>query len=470
MEQQGGAVSIHVVGISHKTAPLKVRERCAIGPEDVPRYLAKIREQIPDAEVCLLSTCNRTELYLGLDSSYDPSTSQGKLRRLFTNLSPQAIASDDSALYVLSGALAVSHIFKVAGSLDSMIVGETQITGQFRSAAHKAREAGLIGGQLSPVLEGAQLTARRIHTETALGEGQVSVPSVAVQFVLKVFQSLDDKSTLIVGSGETARLVVTHLREQGMLRFAVANRSFDRAFELAEEFAGTAVPWERLDDVLGRYDIVVCTTGSPKPVLSAPMISRAIRHRHGRPIVFLDLAVPRDIDEKAADLVGAFLFNLDDLKGIADENLSRRKSEVRQATAIVASEAEKLVQREQLTQKLGPVVSAVRGSAEAMARAETSRLFGKLGDLDKSERREIEQMAARLVNKLLHHPLATIKKEAHNGAFRESLAMFEKLFGVAASPSPHSPAGPTATPRRLSGQAHHANYDEPVTAPPNPTP
>ncbi len=432
-------MSIYVVGLSHKTAPLEVRERCAVGTDDLRSLLDEARGWLANGEICVLSTCNRVELYIGLE--LPPAPPRGArvsvpadvheaLRVVFRQIRPGATAIGDDAIYVHGGESAIRHIFRVAASLDSLVVGETQIAGQMRTAMRASQQRSMLRSRLLPVLEGALRASRRIHGETSIGEGQVSVPSVAVDFATKVYSDFSDKSALIVGGGETARLVVAHVRENGLRKFFVLNRSFDKACSLAEEVSGTAVPWERLGDVLPLSDLVVSTTGSTLPVLTADAVRAAQRTRRGKPMILLDLAVPRDIEAAAGDADGAFLYDLDDLEGIAAENRRARESVLGAAQAIIDDEVRNVLVQAKLASELGPVVAAVRRRADAIAASEIERLFGKVSDLDPKARGEIEQMTRRVVNKLLHTPLSVIKQEARNGAEQDRLELFGRLFGI----------------------------------------
>lgn len=417
--------TLAVIGISFRTAPLEVRERASLRPGGIAAVLQRIRAEFPECELVLVSTCNRTELYTaGVDAT-------GGRERLIRHLTGDDAAGDiGSHFYLKTDREAAEHLFAVAASLDAMVVGETEILGQVKQAFALAEEAGTVGKTLSPLFQNAFRTAKRVHTETDICRGRVSVSSLAVSFAEKVFEDLATKTVMLVGAGEMAELALKSLMDLGVRDVLVLNRSHDRGQALAGQCSGRAIPFELLDDYLARADIVISSTSAPHLVIHAPAIRRAIAARHGRPMLLIDIAVPRDIDPEASQVKNVYLYSIDDLQRLAADNLAQRQKAVDQAWAIVREETaavtalfEDLGLRALLRQmdELGRDVCET-ALQRALARE-------KLATLPEPCHEEIRTLARKIVNKMLAEPREALKRAARNGGWDAYARVTRDLYG-----------------------------------------
>jgi glutamyl-tRNA reductase len=400
--------SFALVGLSHRSAPLGVRERFAFEREAIPEALERLRAA-GVGERLVLATCNRVEIYGagGPAKALDEVLAWAGSR----NGRGDASALVDLHAYRREGPDALLHLFRVAASLDSLVVGEDQILAQVKQAYDLASRAGALGPVLHAAFQGALRAGKRVRRETQIGETKLSVSSVAIDFVERIFADLPTKGVLLIGAGDAARLTLVHLREKGVGTIRIANRSVENAQRLAAELGGEAVPFEEIPAEVARADVVITSVGLPRPIVTAPIVSRALRERRGRPIFLLDIAVPRDVDPEVEKLEGAFLYNLDDLQRIVRENYERRTEDVSAATAIIADEVHRLAGRER-HRALGPLVTAILDRAERAAREEVQDLVARSPDLTPDVRQALERMASRLVRRVLHEPLTAIRREA----------------------------------------------------------
>ena len=332
-------MNLFVAGLSYKTTPVAVRERVAVPPALLAQTANRLQAAANLGEVVLLSTCNRVEIY-----GTAPWV-QGNVHRLLQELG--AAGTDFTPhIYVKEGVAAVQHLLSVAGGLDSMVVGETEITGQLKNAYATAREAGLTGRVLNRLFQTALQIGKEIRTHTNIGRGAVSVGSVAVQLAEKIFdKNLTDKTLLIIGAGKMGEACLRHLAKQGAKSILVSNRSFDRAQNLAAEFGGRAVPFEACPEALVQADIVVSSTGCPQTILSRADLAPLLPARQGRPLFLIDIAVPRDIAPDVQGLANVYLYNIDHLEGLMRENLRLREAELTKCQAIIAARAQDLMAR-----------------------------------------------------------------------------------------------------------------------------
>ncbi len=329
------------LGASHHTAPLEVRERLALSPEKRAALAATLKGDPAVSEFCLLGTCNRVEIYA---VAADPTVGS-RIAAAFSRLQEIDPAAFAPHAVERSGAAVISHLFAVATGLDSQMVGEAEILGQVKDAYAAAQAAGHVGPVLNRVFQKTFQSAKLERSETAIGAGQVSVATVAVSLAEKIFGRLRDSRVLIVGAGDIAEKTAKALRSRDSGTIAFANRTAARAEELAREFSGEVVPFERLAAALPDFDIVVSSTSAPETVLTLPMIYAAMHAHASRPLFLIDLALPRDIDPGAAELPNVFLYNLDDLARLADENIAHRRAEIARARAILQQRAEALWQK-----------------------------------------------------------------------------------------------------------------------------
>jgi glutamyl-tRNA reductase len=380
-----------LVGTSHHHAPVELRERVALDREQA-RALA---ERLGEA-VCL-STCNRTELYVVAD---DADGAEQRAVEALAELEPQV----EHALYRLRDQAAALHLFRVAAGLDSLVPGEGEILGQVRSAY----EAGTPRQLLDRVFRQALHSGRKVRVQTAIGESPASVSSAAAALAEQVFGDLEGRRILLIGAGKISEQAARNLLSRRARIAFVANRTLDRAHELAQRFDADAVPLEQIGEQLAQADVVVSSTSSPGFVLDAETVERA---RQGRQLLFIDLAVPRDLDPAIHELDGCYLFDIDDLEAIVSETLAGRRSEAERAEAIVAGEAEKFHEW-QASLEIVPAIRSLRALAEEIREAELRKAEGVLGRLDDSQRKAVESITSQIVNKLLHLPTVRMKQAA----------------------------------------------------------
>ena len=415
------------LGLSHKTAPLEVREKLA-AEEPLERALAALVDG-PN-EAMALSTCNRVELYLAAPSL---EAIAAKVREALSTIGGAAALEH---LYEHRGEKALVHLFRVAASLDSMVVGEPQILGQMKEAFERAQKLGTARGELSRACAAAFGSAKRVRTETEIGRAAVSMASAAVQLASKIFGGLKEKSVLLVGAGEMAELSAKHLKEAGASRIAIANRTQARAEALAAAVGGEVVPFEALFPTLERADVVVCSTASPTPIFTAANVAPCLKARRHRPLFMVDLAVPRDIAPEVNQLSGVYAYDVDDIQKAVAENSAARAVEAGKAEVIVAEEVVRF-SRARAVREGVPVLAQLRRRAEEIARAEAMKTLGAIGEaLTDKQKKSIEAMAMAIVNKLLHEPTAKLRSVTLDGDQRLAGAAAE-LFGLA---SPEEPA------------------------------
>jgi glutamyl-tRNA reductase len=447
---------IVVVGLSHRTAPIAVREKLVLEPDGLPDFLRELVQRPEVGEALLVSTCNRVELVAAGRTGFDSNLEQ-VAKACVAALATRApdIASH---LYSHVGGAAVRHLFRVAASLDSMVLGEPQILGQVKDAYELARRAGTVGSVLHRTLPRALRAAKRVRTETAIGNGQVSVPSVAVDLTRQIFGDLTGRTALLVGSGEMAESVARLLKVAGA-SLIVVGRTLSKVEALAHSVGGSARPWTELKQSIIESDVVVTSTSAPHHVIDYDMVSAARRARRGKSQFFIDLAVPRDVDPRVEELDGEFLYNVDDLSKVVSESLSTRAREAASAEAIVGREAEgydRWADAEQAT----PTIVALRTRLSAALEEEMNRsLRGKLKHLGTDDRAALEKMLEAAVNRLLHQPTIRLRQAALDRA-SERLSLdqlssaINELFAFDAeleSPSNPDPMQPeTDSPSELS--------------------
>jgi glutamyl-tRNA reductase len=405
---------LHVVGASHRTAPIELRERLAFARSEFARLLGELAGD--GSEVVALSTCNRTELYL---SSPPGSVAAERARTLLAaRIEPEGTLAARH-LYVRSDREAVAHLFAVAAGLDSMIPGEPQIQGQVKEAYAVARELaeggdGLVGPVLHRLFQTAFSVGGRVRSETGLGAGAASVPSAAVELAKKIFGSLRGRRALVLGAGEMSETTLECLRREGVHTALVANRTLARACELAERWGGEAVGWERYDAALPDVDIVVASTAAPHPVLTRERIRAALPGGARHPLCIIDIAIPRDVEPEVGREPNIFLYNVDDLQQVVADALGRRQSELPAAEAIVDSAAEEFW-RWYGSLAVVPTIRALRERGETLRRAEVERVLRRLGHLSAEDRAAIDALTRTLVNKVLHAPTTRLREAPGNG-------------------------------------------------------
>ncbi len=419
---------IVIVGLSHKTAPVEIREKLAFAPTAMERPLRQMLELPPVAEGLIVSTCNRVELCA---ATKEPEAAMAALRRFlaeYHEVPPEEISSN---LYSYQGEEAIRHLFRVSSSLDSMVLGEPQILGQIKTAYGYAAEFKTAGLILNRFLHKAFSVAKRVRTETAIASNAVSVSFAAVELARKIFDRLDNKGVMIIGAGEMCELAARHFVTNGVSKVLVTNRTFERAEKLAAEFNGKAIPFEYFVEHLAEVDIVMTSTGAPNFILGQRQMEEVLKRRKNRPMFLIDIAVPRDIDPKVNNLDNAYLYDVDDLQGVVQANLKERQKEAGKAETIVEQEIG------QFYQWLGnlevkPTIIALRRKLEEIRQQELDKTFGNLKDLTDGQRRSIEAMAGAIINKVLHQPTAVLKHSQNDTSGEDYVDAVRTLFDLPA--------------------------------------
>ena len=415
---------IEVVGLSHKTAPVQMRERIAFSEQRVRELLPVLTDLPGVAEGAIISTCNRTELYACLADGYHQHDGMADvLCRRYDG--PQEELR--RCLYMREDAEAVHHVFRVAAGIDSMVVGESEILGQVRRAREIALESGALGGALSRMLREAIGTGKRVRTETAIGQGAVSVASVAVGLARSIFGDLAGKTVLVLGAGDAAELTLKHLLSSGVRAALVSNRTYERAQELASAYGGEAVRFDEFPTRLASADIVICSTAAPHPVVHPEAVAAAMRERKGTPLFFIDIAVPRDVDEAVGRLDSVFLYDIDDLEGVVAGNLAARQTQVERAEGIVHKDADRFL-RWIRQQPVTPTLVALKEHVHGLVQAELDGVRNKLS----SERDQelAERLARSIANKILAAPFKELKRAAEQNSHDTMTEHVRRLFGL----------------------------------------
>ena len=395
-----------LVGTSYQRAPVELRELLAYD-RDLRRQALE-RLAADGTEAAVLSTCNRTEVY-AVDP--EPEALEERVYGELSSLSGLAHSELAPALYTVADEAAAVHLFRVAAGLDSMVPGEAQILGQVREAYHAARETRTAGPILHRLFRQALRVGKRVRTETAIGENPASVSSAAAELAERVFEGLAGRRILLLAAGKTADLTAANLISRGVADIVVANRSRERAVALARRFDGRAVGLDAVEEELDRADVVVASTSSQGLVLAAEQVERAMKRRRGRPVFFIDIAVPRDLDPGINDLEGCYLYDIDDLERVVAESVAGRREEAVRAEAIVSEEADGF-RAWQLSLDVVPAIASLRARAESIRRAELERAEGRLASLSPSQRRAVEALTSQIVAKLLHQPTVRMKEAA----------------------------------------------------------
>ena len=395
-------MSIYALGLNHQTAPLAVRERVVFHVERLRDALGEVKRSLA-AEAAILSTCNRTELYL---ENGEPAAVAQWLAQ-YHSVAPEELAQ---YLYTLPGDRAVRHAFRVASGLDSMVLGEPQILGQMKEAARAAESAGTLGTVLHRLFQRSFAVAKEVRSTTQVGAASVSMAAAAVKLAARIFPSLREQNVLFIGAGEMIELCATHFAAQAPARIAVANRTVERAGKLAARFNGRAIELKSLAEQLHEYDVVVSCTASSLPILGKGLVERALKQRRRRPMFMVDLAVPRDIEPEVADLGDVFLYTVDDLAGIVSTNLDARRSAVEQAEAIIDTQVSQFMHWMQVRENV-PLIRALRENAEAMRRDEVARAL-KLLQRGDDPAAVLESLSQGLTNKLMHGPTEVLNQSA----------------------------------------------------------
>jgi len=395
-------MSLITIGLNHKTAPIELREKLAFTPQNLPEALDSLINAEGIDEAAILSTCNRTELYCSSDTGDDR-----KLIEWFSQFHGQKIDAIDKHIYSLDHHDTIRHAMEVACGLDSMVLGEPQITGQMKDCYAMANKHGTIGQLLGKLFQHAFTVAKEVRTNTDIGSSPVSVAFAAVSLAKQIFGTLDQSTALLVGAGETISLAARHLKSQGIKNIIVANRSPERAQQLADEYCGEAIGLQHIADHLYKADIVISSTASPLPILGKGTVERALKKRKHEPIFMVDIAVPRDIEPEIDSLDDVYLYTVDDLQGVIEENLKTRQDAAEQAFEIITSESDKYLDWQRSLSSVD-LISELRLSTQQISDEVLEKARKQLSK-GQSPEKVLEYMAHTLTNKFLHQPSTEIR-------------------------------------------------------------
>ncbi len=419
-------MNLILIGMNHKTAPLEIRESLSLACGDSINPLIEIMNIPQIKEAIYLSTCNRVEV---LAHAVDEESAVEKLKSFIFNhgnLSPDDMAR---CLYLYYNHDAVRHLFRVASSIDSMVMGEPQILGQVKDAYRTAVEHNASGIMLNKIIHHAFRTAKRVRTETGIASNAISVSFAAVELAKKIFGNLQGKTVLLIGAGEMSELAAKHLLNYGVEKIFITNRTYARAVQMADNFHGTAVDFEKLQEKIHDVDMIISSTGAPGYVIDVSMITASLRRRKNRLLFLIDIAVPRDIDPAVGEIDNVYLYNIDNLQEIVDGNLQIRKKEAEKAEAIIDEEVTNY--REWYnTLEVVPTIVSLREKMEGIIRGELAKSGAWMENLTEEERKNIEGLANSIINKILHDPITGLKEESRENGALPYIAAIRRLFGL----------------------------------------
>lgn len=419
-------MNLHTIGLNHKSAPVEIREKLAFTESSIPIALSSFTQSFPSSEAVILSTCNRVEVY---GSSPEDCLNKETMIDFFSAFHGLPKEKFSDHIYHYNNMDAVKHLFFVTSSLDSMVVGESQILSQVKEAYMTASSLEATGNVLNQLFQRALNVAKDIHTSTKISQGKVSISSVAVDFAEKIFKDFSDKTVFIIGAGEMCELVLKHLVNKGTKTVMVANRSYDRAKILADEYQGEALNYELLESYLPKADIIISSTAASHYVIHTDQIKKAIKIRRGNPMLLVDIAVPRDINPEIAKIDNVYMYNIDDLQVVVNKNMDHREKEFKQCQGIIDKEVSKFMAWvEEL--KIGPAIGQLRTHFHSIGKEELERLKPKLKDVAHDEWEQIVYTMERAINKILHRPAKVGKEHAKNGGGYQYVETLKNLFGI----------------------------------------
>jgi glutamyl-tRNA reductase len=419
-------MNLVLVGINHRTAPVEVRELLNFQESRLATALADLLHREGILEALILSTCNRVEVAIG---ARDEVEADPIIRSFLTEYHHYDLNAYDRYLYWHRQEEVVRHLFRVASSLDSMILGEPQVLGQMKQAYATARRVGALNGTLNEVVNQSLAVARKIRRETAIGATAISVSYAAVELAKKIFGSLEGKTIFVIGAGKMSELAAKHLLRSGASAIFVSNRTFDRAQELARVFHGTAIRFEELFDHINKADVVISSTGSPHFVVTKARAEQLLAARKNRPMFFVDIAVPRDIDPAVNELDNAYVYDIDDLEQVVDANKKQRQREAVWAEQIIDEEVPKMLRR-LASRDVVPTIVALEERLRLIRESETERYRGRLSGLSPEQRETVDELTRGILNKILHGPITELKSGAGHPEQGALVQLIRKIFGV----------------------------------------
>jgi glutamyl-tRNA reductase len=413
-----------VTGVSHKTAPVAVRESLAFREESLTVSLADLKARGGVSEAMILSTCNRVEVTLTTDDACDPGALVDSFLAALKGVDP---ASLQPHLYRHEGRDAIHHIFRVAASLDSMVVGEPQILGQLKAAYGAAKDCGALCGWLDSLMSRAFSVAKRVRSETGIGQMAVSVSYAAVELARKIFGSLSNRTIMIVGAGKMSELAARHLRRSGASHVFVTNRTHERSMEMAKLFQGTPVEYTRFQSMLPEMDIVIASSGAPHYILTREDMQRVIAARRNKPMFLIDIAVPRNIDPAVNQIDNVFLYDIDDLQEVVNSNLRERHKEAERAEIMVAEEVDRMMARLKVAE-VTPAIVQIQEQLERIRAAEIDKVRRKYGPFTPQQEEAMEALTRGIVNKVAHGPISELRQQAGKPDGAPVVAAIRKAF------------------------------------------
>ncbi len=419
-------MSLVLLGLNHRTAPVEVREKFHVPDAELGRADRLLSRHPGIEEGLILSTCNRVEFFAHTKEA--PGTGH-PIQEFVADYYRRPFDSIQNYFYRFEQSESIRHVFRVASSLDSMVLGEPQILGQVKQAFAAAQEAGAVNGLLQEVMSHALATARKVRRETSIGTSAVSISSAAVELAKKIFGDLKDRTILVIGAGKMSELAAQHLLGSGAGAFLVSNRTYERAVELARAFGGTAIRFDELEDALPRADIIISSTGSPHTIIDKTQVERMLAARRNRPVFLVDIAVPRDIDSRVDELENAFLYDIDDLEQVVGANRKQREREAQWAEQIIQQEVERTMRRI-ASREVAPTIVALGDHLNRIRRRETEHMRGRLGDLTPEQWHGVEALTQGIVNKILHGPITELKDAAGKPERSALINAVRKVFGI----------------------------------------
>lgn len=413
-----------ITGVSHKTAPVAVRERLAFREETLPAALAELRAQDGVAEALILSTCNRVEIAITTDDRFDPLAIVDAFLASRKGIDSEELGPH---LYRHEGKEAIHHLFRVAASLDSMVVGEPQILGQLKTAFGAAKDCGALCGWMEGLLTRAFSVAKRVRSETGIGQMAVSVSYAAVELARKIFGSLSGRTIMIVGAGKMSELAARHLRRSGASHVFVTNRTHERAVDMAALFQGTPVEYTRFVSMLPEVDIVITSSGAPHYILHKEEMQRVIAARRNKPMFLIDIAVPRNVEPSVNDIDNIFLYDIDDLQEVVNANLRERMKEAEQAEALVAEEVDRMMARLKVAE-VTPTIVGLQEQLEQIRAGEIEKVRRKFGPFTAQQEEALEMLTRGIINKIAHGPISELRNHAGHPEGAHVVAAIRKAF------------------------------------------
>ncbi|HOJ33550.1 MAG TPA: glutamyl-tRNA reductase [Candidatus Hydrogenedentes bacterium] len=421
-------MSLVVLGLSHHTCPVEIRERLAFPPETLPVALARLRKYIDEGGFVILSTCNRVEIY-----AHHPGASASSLVDILKKfLSDWHQLSEDvfaDGLYSYEEIEAAGHLFRVAAGVDSLVVGETQILGQVHDAYLAAQTQQTTDKIIHALFQRAFSTAKTVRSESGIGTGKVSISSVAVDLAAAIFRDFEKTTVLVIGGGETAELTLRSLCEKGARRILIVNRSQETGENLAVKYKGTAHPWQELSNAIAGADIVISSTAAPEYILRVPDMDPVLRLRKGRPIFFIDIAVPRDIDPRVAELPDVYLYNMDDLQHVVERNMEARRRELTRCIETIDKNAQQFIAW-MASLAAEPTIRSMADELHQIREQELDKTLHVLSNLSEAEKQEVRYLSERIVNRILQRPMREIKQEIGHHDPHTVLHLVKRMFGL----------------------------------------